>query len=59
MSRVAAAIRTILTDPRLFSDLVIGISLRPYQLEPVLAIADSVLNGCGRQLRSTPPCSFD
>ena len=55
MSRFTTAPRHILTTPRLFSDLVIGISLRPYQLGPILALVDSVLNRRGHEFLITMP----
>ena len=41
-------LRRVLADPALFSQHVIGRSLRPYQLEPLRAAAGSVQSGQGR-----------
>jgi len=49
MSRVTTALHHILTNPRLFSDLVIDFSLHSYQLGPILALVDSVLNRRGHE----------
>ena len=46
-SKVATVARTILADPRLFSALVLRRPLRRYQLEPLRAILDSILNHRG------------
>jgi hypothetical protein len=49
MSRVSRAAKALLRDPALFSRLVIGRPLRRYQIEPLRAILDSVLNKRGRE----------
>jgi len=47
MSKVHRAAKHILSDIRLFSQLVIGMSLYGYQQPPLLAIVDSVLHQRG------------
>jgi hypothetical protein len=47
MSRVAAAAKKLLGDIRYFSSLVIRIPLRQYQLTPIHAVLDSVINRRG------------
>ena len=47
MNRVAAAAHDVLADIKLFSEYVIGIPLYEYQLEPIRAILDSIVNNTG------------
>ena len=47
MSSRAAA--HVLADIERFSRLVVGVPLYPYQIEPLRAVIDSVLNGRGRE----------
>ncbi|MFH0983779.1 MAG: hypothetical protein V2A79_19870 [Planctomycetota bacterium] len=44
---VAAAIKHVLLNPHLFSEKVLGLPLRPYQLEVIGAVVDSVLHRSG------------
>lgn len=44
MSRVARAAKTILSNPALFSHAVLRLPLYDYQLTPLIAVVDSVLN---------------
>ena len=47
MSRVARAAKTILSNPALFSHAVLHLPLYKYQLDPLIAVVDSVLNRHG------------
>lgn len=45
----AAALKAILDDIELFSRRALGMPLYPYQVEPLRAVIDSVINGQGRE----------
>ena len=49
MSKITKAAKHILSDIRLFSQLVIGMKLHAYQERPLLAIVDSVLHQRGHE----------
>ena len=49
MSKVAQLAKRLLGDIRLFSRLVIRLPLRPYQLKPILAVLDSILQQHGHE----------
>src|SRR5512139_3124521 len=47
MDAISRAAKALLADPRLFSSLVLRLPLRRYQLVPLKAILESVLNRRG------------
>ena len=46
-NRIVEAARRFLADMGLFSEHVVGLKLRAYQVEPVTAVVDSILHGRG------------
>jgi hypothetical protein len=47
MLRITRAARALLSNIHYFSDLVIGLRLRRYQIEPIEAVLDSIIQGHG------------